>query len=105
MPLEIRLRFSSYQGDARREERGGGGGASTFGVRGGPRDDAPHQAAVEQHFLGEAIVPAEMLQVFPPLGSLGRSTHGCNFTSITKHNGTSTTKNKMQVVSHGAGKL
>lgn len=66
---------------------------STFGVWGGPRYDAPHQAAVEQNFLGEAVVPAEMLQVFPPLGSLGRCAHGWNFSSITKHqSSTSTTK-------------
>lgn len=66
---------------------------STFGVWGGPRYDAPHQAAVEQNFLGEAVVPAEMLQVFPPLGSLGRCAHGWNFSSIAKHqSSTSTTK-------------
>lgn len=48
----------------------------TFWVRRGPGDDAAHQAAVEQHFLGEAVVFAEMLQVLPPLGPLGRRTHG-----------------------------
>lgn len=62
---------------------------STFGVWGGPGDDAPHQAAIEQHFLREAVVPAEMLQVLPPLGPLGRRTHGWNFSSIAKHSGTS----------------
>lgn len=79
-------------------------GASTFGVGGGPRDDAPHQAAVEQNFLGESVVPAEMLQVFPPLGSFGRCAHGWNFSSIAKHHSsTSTTKRSctMLLTAHG----
>lgn len=39
----------------------------TFGDGGGPGDDAPHKTAVEQEFLGEAMV----LQVLPPLSPLG----------------------------------
>lgn len=75
------------------------GGHSTFGVWGGPRDDAPHQAAVEQHFLGEAVVPAEMLQVLPPLRSLGRRTHGWKFSSSAKHHSrTSTTKRSCEML-------
>lgn len=46
-------------------------GFSTFWVWGGPGDDAPHQAAVEKHFLGEDVVFTEMLQVLPPLVPLG----------------------------------
>lgn len=57
-------------------------GFSTFWVWGGPGDDAPHQAAVEQHFLGEAVVFTEMLQVLPPLVPLGWWTHGWNFSNL-----------------------
>lgn len=107
MPLTISLWFLSYRGEAHlrfirtqiRKGVGGGGGCSTFGVWGGPRDDAPHQAAVEQHFLGEAVVPAEMLQVLPPLRSLGRRTHGWKFSSSAKHHSrTSTTKRSCEML-------
>lgn len=44
----------------------------TFGIRGGPGEDASHQTAVEKDFLGEAMVFVEMLQVLPLVGT----THG-----------------------------
>lgn len=53
--------------------------ASTFRVGGGPGDDAPHQAAVEQDLLGKSMISTEVLQVLPPLGSLGRRAHGGSY--------------------------
>lgn len=52
---------------------------STFGGRGGPGDDAPHQAAVEQDFLGKSVISAEISQALPPLGPLGWRTHGRSY--------------------------
>lgn len=48
----------------------------TLRVWRGPGDDAPHQAAVEQDFPGEAVVFAEMLQVTPHLVCLTWRKHG-----------------------------
>lgn len=52
----------------------------TFGVRGGPGDDAAHQAAVEEDFPREAVLSAEMLQVAPHLVGLAWRKHGWKLT-------------------------
>ena len=55
--------------------------ACTWGGGGGPGKEAAHQTAVEQQLLGDAVVPAEMLQVLPPLGPLSRGRHGLSLTA------------------------
>lgn len=48
----------------------------TFFVGGSPGDDPPDQTAVEQHFLGKAVVLMKLSQVFVPLSLLDWGRHG-----------------------------
>lgn len=59
-------------------------GFCTFGVWRGPGDDAAHEAAVEQDFLGEAMVFTDVLHVLPPLVPFSWCTHGCSLSTV-KH--------------------
>lgn len=61
------------------------GGGCTFQIWGGPGHNAPHKTAVEEDFLGEAMVFTEVLKVLPPLAPLAWCTHGWKLT-IVKYN-------------------
>lgn len=48
----------------------------TFFAGGSPGDDPSEQTAVEQHFLGKAVILAKLRQVFVPLSPLDWGGHG-----------------------------